>query len=70
MFEVDALGLSCPLPVIKTQKAIKEHASEELLIKVDLATARDHIKRLGEDKGYTVEITEHGDEIHLKLIPG
>ena len=69
MFIVDALGLSCPLPVMKTQKAMKEHAGEELLIKVDLVTAREHIKRMGEDKGYEVQITNDGDEIHMKLIP-
>lgn len=69
MFEVDCLGLSCPLPVVRTQKAMKEHASEELLIKVDLVTAREHIKRLAEDKGYKVEIANKGDEIHLKLTP-
>jgi TusA-related sulfurtransferase len=69
MFVVDALGLSCPLPVVKTQKAMKEHAGEQLRVKVDLVTAREHIKRLGEDKGYQVQVTNDGDEIHLKLTP-
>lgn len=69
MLEVDCLGLSCPLPVIRTQKAIKEHPSEELLVKVDIATAREHITRLAEDKGYKVEVKNQGDEIHLRLIP-
>ncbi len=29
--EVDATGLSCPLPVLKTRKAMKELASGEML---------------------------------------
>ncbi len=69
MFEVDCLGLSCPLPIIRTQKAIKEHPGEELLVKVDIVTAKEHVTRLAQDKGYNVEITNNGDEIHLKLIP-
>jgi tRNA 2-thiouridine synthesizing protein A len=69
MFEVDCLGLSCPLPVVRTQKAMKLHPEEELLVKVDIATAREHITRLAQDKGYKVEVTNIGDEIHLKLTP-
>jgi tRNA 2-thiouridine synthesizing protein A len=69
MFEVDCLGLSCPLPVVRTQKAMKEHPVEELLIKVDIATAREHITRLAQDKGYKVEVSTKGDEIHLRLTP-
>jgi tRNA 2-thiouridine synthesizing protein A len=69
MFVVDALGLSCPLPVVKTQKAMKEHAGEEILVKVDLVTAREHITRLAEDRGYRIEVKNNGDEIHLTLTP-
>jgi len=69
MFVVDALGLSCPLPVVKTQKAMKEHAGEEILVKVDLVTAREHITRLAEDRGYRIEVKNDGDEIHLTLTP-
>ncbi len=69
MFVVDALGLSCPLPVVKTQKAMKEHAGEEIMVKVDLVTAREHITRLAEDKGYRVTVKNDGDEIHLTLTP-
>lgn len=69
MFEVDCLGLSCPLPIIRTQKAMKEHPGEELLVKVDIVTAKEHVTRLAQEKGYKVDIMNKGDEIHLKLIP-
>jgi tRNA 2-thiouridine synthesizing protein A len=69
MVELDLCGLSCPLPVIKTQKAMKDHPGEELNIKVDLATARDHVKRLTSENGYDVTIEEVGKEYHIKAVP-
>ena len=69
MVELDLNGLSCPMPLIKTQKAIKDHPGEELFIKVDLATARDHLVRLAGEQGYPAEVEEAGREYHIKFIP-
>ena len=69
MIEIDASGLSCPIPVVKTKKAIDEHPGEEMKILVDTATARENVSRLAGSKGYTVEIEEVGDEYLVRLIP-
>ena len=70
MFEVDCMGLSCPIPVIRVQKAIASHPGESILVKVDTETARQHITRLAEDKGYTVKVDKQKDETDLELTPG
>jgi tRNA 2-thiouridine synthesizing protein A len=69
MFEVDVLGLACPIPVVRVQKAMANHPGETLLVKVDAATAREHVTRLAESKGYTVKVEPKGGEFHLSLAP-
>jgi TusA-related sulfurtransferase len=69
MFEVDALGLACPIPVVRVQKAMASHPNELLLVKVDSGTAKEHVTRLAEGKGYSVKAEQLKGEIHLELIP-
>ncbi|MCL2707131.1 MAG: sulfurtransferase TusA family protein [Dehalococcoidia bacterium] len=69
MFEVDVLGLACPIPVVRVQKAMATHAGEKLLVKVDGVTPKEHVTRLAESKGYRVVVNEHKGEIHLELTP-
>jgi len=69
MFELDCLGLSCPIPLVKLQKAIAAHPGETIVMKVDTETAREHATRLAEGKGYTVAGKTQGDVITLELTP-
>jgi tRNA 2-thiouridine synthesizing protein A len=69
MFELDCRGLSCPLPVIRLQKAIAAHPNETILLIVDTGTSRDNTTRVAEERGYTVKETRRGDEIDLELTP-
>ena len=69
MIEVDARDFSCPIPVVKTQKAIEEHPNEELVVMVETPVARENVSRLAQSKGYAVRIEEVGDDFHLKLTP-
>lgn len=69
MFEVDCMGLSCPIPLVRTQKAMASHPGEPLLVKVDTETAREHVTRMAEGKNYSVKMTKKGDEIDLELVP-
>jgi tRNA 2-thiouridine synthesizing protein A len=69
MFEVDALGLACPIPVVRVQKAIANHPNEPLLVKVDNRAAKENVTRLAEGKGYAVKAEQFKGEIHLELTP-
>jgi len=70
MFEVDALGLACPIPVVKVQKAMAAHPDEILLVKVDNRAAHENVTRLAEGRGYSVKVERLKDEIRLELTPG
>jgi tRNA 2-thiouridine synthesizing protein A len=69
MFELDCRGLSCPIPLVKLQKAIAAHPAEVIMMRVDTETAREHATRLAEGKGYKVNMTREGDDINLELTP-
>jgi len=69
VFEVDVLGLACPIPVVRVQKAMAAHAGEVLLVKVDGVTPKEHVMRLAESNGYSVKVEEFKGAIHLELTP-
>lgn len=54
---VDARGLSCPEPVIRTARAISEGA-EHIEVLVDTDTARENVLRLAAKKGYEASVQE------------
>lgn len=67
MNEIDARGLSCPMPVIKTKKAIEGMKSGSVVVIVDNGTARDNVSRLAKSKGFNVALEKKGDDIYLTL---
>jgi len=67
--EVDVRGLSCPLPVVKTKKALEENPNEAIVVLTDNAVSMENVSRLARSKGYSVNVKQEGDEFHL-LIKG
>lgn len=63
---VDARGLPCPQPVIKTRQAME--ASEEVVTLVDNETAERNVRRMAEKAGatVTVEKVEDGLSLHIR----
>jgi len=69
MIEVDVRGYSCPIPVVKTKKAIEEHPKKPIAVLVETATSKENVSRLAQGKGYTVKIEEAKDYFRLLLQP-
>ncbi len=69
MIEVDVRGFSCPIPVVKIQKAIEENPNEVLIVVTEAGVTRENVSRLAKSKGYTVKIEEAGDDFHIQLTP-
>lgn len=63
---IDARGRSCPEPVLMTKKAIALNP-EGIEVLVDNTTARDNVKRFGNNLGYNIEITEKDEDFVLIL---
>jgi len=63
---IDARGLSCPIPAVMVQKAIKD-APEKLEVLVDAQVAVENITRLAHSQGYQIEVTADGPDFKLML---
>lgn len=69
MIEVDARGLACPIPVVKTQKAITENPKDEILVLVSDPSAKDNVSRFAQSNRYTVNSEEIEGYFRLILKP-
>lgn len=59
---IDARGLSCPLPVIMTQKAVNADHPDTLEVLVDNQTAVQNVSRFAGSAGYRIAVKELEDE--------
>ena len=55
MFKIDMTGKACPLPVIQTHKALKEHDVVETIVDNKIAT--ENLKRLADQLGCMYTLT-------------
>jgi len=67
MEKVDVRGLSCPMPVIKTKKAIAQGA-QELLVLGTSQVSKENVLKLAKSQGYQAELIVDGkDNWEMKL---
>jgi len=69
MTEVDVRGYSCPIPVVKTKKAMDENPKETLTVLVETAVSKENVSRLADSRGYAVEEEAVSGEYRLTLTP-
>ena len=69
MTEVDVRGYSCPIPVVKTKKAMDENPGDTLTVLLETQVSKENVSRLAEGRGYAVEAEEVSGEYRLILTP-
>lgn len=52
---VDARGLSCPLPVMRTKQAV-EQGHSQITVLVDREVARENVEKFARQRGYEVTV--------------
>ncbi|MBC7266579.1 MAG: sulfurtransferase TusA family protein [Coriobacteriia bacterium] len=57
MTEVDVRGFSCPVPLMRTKKAL-ESDPEKITVLVDSGTAKANVVNLLKDSSYQVTVEE------------
>ena len=67
MTEIDARGLSCPIPVVKTKQALESNPTDDITVLVDSNVAKENVTRLAESKKYTVTVQKTTAEAY-KLV--
>ncbi|SCM81329.1 putative redox protein, regulator of disulfide bond formation [uncultured Sporomusa sp.] len=61
--KLDLRGLSCPMPLMETQKALAEVAAVTAI--VDEPAAKENLIKFAKSKNYQVECTSSGGEYTL-----
>jgi tRNA 2-thiouridine synthesizing protein A len=69
MIEVDVRGFSCPVPVVRTRKAMEQNPGEILTVLTETAVSKENVSRLAESQGYSVKVDEISGEYRLTLTP-
>ena len=70
VIEVDVRGFSCPIPVVRTKKAIEENPNQPIAVLVETAVSKENVSRLAQSKKYGVKVEEvAGDEYRVLLTP-
>ena len=69
MTEIDVRGFSCPIPVVKTKKAMEENPVESIDVLVESAVSRENVSRLAQSRGYSVSVVDVEDGFRLVLSP-
>ena len=64
---VDARGLSCPMPVVMVQKAVKSDSPAALEVLVDNQCSVENVTRFAENSGYKVSVRPDGQDFRLTL---
>ena len=64
---IDARGLACPQPVIRTRKALREGGGVTAI--VDSETAQQNVTRMAEKAGCSVRAERREDGIYLDIFP-
>lgn len=63
---IDTRGLSCPIPVVMVQKAVKDGPAM-LEVLADAQVAVENITRFAASQGYSVTVTPDGEDFKLTL---
>jgi len=61
MIRVDAVGLTCPMPIIKTKKALKGIESGKVEVSVDNDTSKENLEKMAGEMGLSFETSRSGD---------
>ncbi|PKQ20733.1 MAG: hypothetical protein CVT66_03245 [Actinobacteria bacterium HGW-Actinobacteria-6] len=64
MKELDVRGLSCPMPLMHTKKALEGDPSK-IRVHADSGTAKANVVALLKDSGYEVSIEESDEEYRI-----
>ena len=64
---VDAIGLLCPMPVMMVRKEVLAAAPAVLEVLVDDPCAVENISRFAASQGYSVAVSEQGNDVKLEL---
>ena len=64
---IDTRGLSCPIPVVMVQDAIRKTGANTIEVLCDAQVSVENISRLARSSGYQVSVADDGPDFRLTL---
>ena len=64
---IDTRGLSCPIPVVMVQDAIRKTGANTIEVLCDARVSVEHISRLARNSGYQVSVADDGPDFKMTL---
>lgn len=68
MEKVNALGLACPVPIIRAKKALQNN--DQIQILVDNEMAVQNLKKMADQLGYNYDAKKNGDQYAIEITKG
>ncbi|HQH79450.1 MAG TPA: sulfurtransferase TusA family protein [Synergistaceae bacterium] len=65
---VDARGLSCPEPVLRTRRALEKGGQGPVEVLVDTVTSRENVARYARSQGWSVVLQESLEGGHRLIL--
>jgi tRNA 2-thiouridine synthesizing protein A len=56
--EIDVRGLSCPIPVVKTKKAMEKSPAETVIVLLETEVSKENVLRLAARKATTARLSK------------
>lgn len=70
MIELDVRGFGCPIPVVRTKKAMEENPGEKITVLVESTVSKENVSRLAQSRKYSIQAEETAEgEYRLLLTP-
>jgi selenium metabolism protein YedF len=66
--ELDVRGLNCPIPVVKTKKALESMEEGELSVLTERPDGCENVKRFAESQGCSVAVEEKGGLFYIHIL--
>ena len=65
MKEIDARGLACPAPVLRTKAAVEQEDANTVKVVVDNEASQQNVKRFLESQGFETSLGKNGNEFFI-----
>lgn len=68
MIKVNAIGQTCPMPVIMAKKALKEITEGIVEVAVDNIISRDNVEKMAKEMGYSTTTASENDIYTITIV--
>ncbi|MEG0299879.1 sulfurtransferase-like selenium metabolism protein YedF [Cetobacterium sp.] len=70
MIKVNAIGQTCPMPVIMTKNALKEISEGTVVVSIDNKISKENIEKFAKEMGFSFSTREENNVYFIEIVKG